>query len=595
LSLITRSGWLPDQEPTTAEGDLTTDSHVESTPGEDADADRAEAGTAEAGTADEPAGKPRRWRRVAARVTTGLAGLLVFFAILVPNEISRLTVGEFLRIPLEAILGVALLLVLPARARRIVAVLAGLLLGLLTIVKVFDMGFFAILGRPFNPVVDWPLLGIAVDTVSLSVGKAGAIAVTIGTIVLAVALLVLMPLAVLRVTRPVVRHRTAAGRTVGVLALAWIVCAATGVQVISGIPVAGKGTADLARDRAFQIRAGLRDHREFDAEAAVDPFRDAPADKLLSGLQGKDFLLTFIESYGRDAVEDPEFATQVGAVLDEGTRRLRAAGYSSRSAFLTSPTAGGASWLAHSTLLSGLWIDNQQRYRNLVVSDRLTLGTAFRRANWRTACIAPAVYRAWPEGSYFGYDNVYDDRNMGYRGPKFAYAPAPDQHTLSFFDRTEYAVPGRGPLMAELDLVSSHTPWAPLPQLIDWKDVGDGTVYGPMAAAGAKAEDVWRDTTRIRTQYRLSIEYTLSTLISYIEKFGNENLVLVFLGDHQPAPVVTGEDASRDVPITIVAHDPAVLDRISAWGWQEGLRPGSQAPVWRMNEFRDRFLTAYSS
>jgi hypothetical protein len=87
--------------------------------------------------------------------------------------------------------------------------------------------------------------------------------------------------------------------------------------------------------------------------------------------------------------------------------------------------------------------------------------------------------------------------------------------------------------------------------------------------------------------------YSLNSLISYVETYGDDNLVLVFLGDHQPAPVVTGEDASRDVPITIVAHDPAVLDRISGWGWQDGLKPGPHAPVWRMDAFRDRFLTAF--
>ena len=71
--------------------------------------------------------------------------------------------------------------------------------------------------------------------------------------------------------------------------------------------------------------------------------------------------------------------------------------------------------------------------------------------------------------------------------------------------------------------------------------------------------------------------------------------MLVFLGDHQPAPAVTGDGASWDVPITIVAKDRAVLDRISGWGWQDGLRPRAGAPVWRMNTFRDRFLTAFGS
>jgi len=47
------------------------------------------------------------------------------------------------------------------------------------------------------------------------------------------------------------------------------------------------------------------------------------------------------------------------------------------------------------------------------------------------------------------------------------------------------------------------------------------------------------------------------------------------------------------VPITIIAHDPAVLSRINSWGWQDGLRPAANAPVWPMDAFRDRFLTAY--
>jgi hypothetical protein len=48
------------------------------------------------------------------------------------------------------------------------------------------------------------------------------------------------------------------------------------------------------------------------------------------------------------------------------------------------------------------------------------------------------------------------------------------------------------------------------------------------------------------------------------------------------------------VPITIVARDRGVLDRIASWGWTDGLRPGPQAPVWKMDAFRDKFLTAFA-
>ena len=69
--------------------------------------------------------------------------------------------------------------------------------------------------------------------------------------------------------------------------------------------------------------------------------------------------------------------------------------------------------------------------------------------------------------------------------------------------------------------------------------------------------------------------------------------MLVLVGDHQPASIVTGPDASHDVPITIIARDPAVMARTSAWGWDDGMLPSPDAPVWRMDEFRDRFLTAF--
>ena len=68
---------------------------------------------------------------------------------------------------------------------------------------------------------------------------------------------------------------------------------------------------------------------------------------------------------------------------------------------------------------------------------------------------------------------------------------------------------------------------------------------------------------------------------------------MVMLGDHQPATIVSGQDAGHDVPISIIARDPAVLDRISGWHWAEGLRPRPDAAVWRMDSFRDRFLAAY--
>ena len=67
----------------------------------------------------------------------------------------------------------------------------------------------------------------------------------------------------------------------------------------------------------------------------------------------------------------------------------------------------------------------------------------------------------------------------------------------------------------------------------------------------------------------------------------------MLLGDHQPASIVTGPTPRTTSRSSIIAADPAVLDQIAAWGWEDGMLPGPDAPVWRMDAFRDRFLTAF--
>lgn len=549
---------------------------------------------------DQEAVAGRGWRdrypavaRAVGRTVTALAAVLVLSALLLPNQLTRLTPAEFLRIPVEGIFGAALLLLLPPRARRVAAVVAGVGLGLRTLLNCLDMGFYSVLARPFDPVLDWGLFEDAESFLKDSIGQAGAIGAVAGVVLLVLALLVLMTLAVVRLTRLLVRHSAVATRTTLVLGTVWITCAALGVQ-LAGVPVAATNTADLVRDSALRLRASLADQQVFAKEAGVDAFRDTPPDQLLTGLRGKDVIFTFIESYGRSAIADPAMASQVDAVLKDGTKRLRKAGFASRSAWLTSPTAGGGSWLAHSTFMSGLWIKNQQRYRTVTSSDRMPLTDAFKRSGaWRTAGIMPGVTRSWPEGKFYGLDHVYDTHHLGYRGPQFSWSRVPDQYSLSAFERLEHGKRHDKPLMSEIILVSSHNPWAPIPKMIGWDELGDGSVYDAIKKAGKDPKEVWKDPAQVRNEYRRAIQYSLHSLISYMEKYGNKNTVLVFLGDHQPVPTVTGEHASRDVPVALVAHDPAVLDRISGWNWQNGLKPGPKTPVWRMDTFRDRFLTAF--
>jgi hypothetical protein len=293
------------------------------------------------------------------------------------------------------------------------------------------------------------------------------------------------------------------------------------------------------------------------------------------------------------AVEGSSFAPGINRLLDDGTRRLAEAGFESRSAFMTSPTFGALSWLAHATLQSGLWVDSQPLYDRLVESRRLTLTRLFGRAGWRTVADVPANTRDWPQGEFYGFDHLYDSRNVGYRGPRFGYPPVPDQYTLDAFHRLELAREDRPPVMAEIDLITSHAPWSRTPRMVDQAAVGDGSIFDGMPETLPSEGDIWPSPRRVKAAYAGSIEYSLEAFLTFMTTYGDDDLVVVLLGDHQPATIVSGREAGRDVPVSFIARDPTVLRQIEHWGWRQGLRPSAAAPVWPMDAFRDRFVAAF--
>jgi phosphatidylglycerophosphate synthase len=546
--------------------------------------------------ADRDSGARRaRMRASFAAALTLFAILFVWVALIAPDHPSRLTPSAFVRLPLEGIVLLAVALALPPNGRRFLAWVAGPILGLLLIVKVLDMGLYATFDRPFDPIADWRYTGIGIETLRDSVGSRDANLVVAGAAILIVALLVLTTLAVQRLTRVAAAHRRRSLHALAGLSAVWVLCSLLGTQLLSGVPIASTSAVGLAVDEVRAVRTGIEGRAIFADEIRRDRFRATPGDQLLTGLRGKDVILAFVESYGLVALQDSSIAPGVDAALAEGTKRLRAAGFHARSGFLTSPTFGGASWLAHSTLHSGVWVNRQWRYDQLVASDRFTLSQAFKRAGWRTVDDVPANNRNWPQRSFYGYDKVYDQRNLGYRGPTFAYAPMPDQYVLLALQRLELAKRDRRPLFAEVDMVSSHAPWTRIPELIDWGDVGNGSVFNSLPVSTVTTAALWGDHDKVRAAYGRSIEYSLNALVSFVQRYGDRNLVLIVLGDHQPSTVVTGlhPDLSHDVPVSIIAHDPAVLDQIAGWGWEDGLRPSPQAPVWPMSAFRNRFLTAF--
>ena len=258
-------------------------------------------------------------RALAAGTLTVLAALVVLLSLnvpdqIVPGEFDRdtfvpLPLESFVRLPIELVVFLAVVLVLPTRLGRVrtaLALVAGIVFALSAVFRLLDIGFVQALNRPFDPLIDWTYARSLVELLRDSFGQAAGTALLVAGALLAVALLVLLPLALLRLTRVAVRHRREAVPVVAALAALWLALALFDVRGDAG-NLASRDTSDYVYDQVSRIPSELRDQRRFAEAAESDPLRDVPARQLVSGLRGKDVLFVFVESYGRVALEDSSF------------------------------------------------------------------------------------------------------------------------------------------------------------------------------------------------------------------------------------------------------------------------------------------------
>jgi phosphatidylglycerophosphate synthase len=535
-------------------------------------------------------------RRAVRYTVAALTVVLLWFTLLLPDRTYQLSFGAFVRIPIELLVLVAVALVLPPWPRRIVAAVAGLLFGLLVLFKFLNMAYYDLLNRAFNPVTDWSEISQAKGVVQDAIG-AKLTYVVLVVLVIALAVLVgAITAAAIHLTAVASRHRRGTVRGVAALVAVWGLSAGLSLQLIPGSPVASASETGFAADQVRATQAALADPRVFgQAIHSADPEAAIPAADLLTGLRGKDVLIVFVESYGQVAVQGTSFSPGVDAVLRQQQAMLTSAGWSTESAWAGSPTSGGVSWLAHSTVQSGLWVNSQQRYNELLASQRFTLSDAFKKAGWHTATDDPSDNVTWTPGTtFYHYDDVYNRLDVGYHGPTFSYSAMPDQYTFAEFQRLELT-PGHQPVMAEIDTTSSHTPWVPLPSMVPWNQVGNGSIFDAQRGTAADVARVWSNTNTVRQFYGQSIQYSLTALTSWVTQLNDPNLVLIFLGDHQPHSTVSGNAPDNYVPISIVTRAPSVLKQISSWHWQNGLLPNDSAPFEEMDAFRNQFLNTFST
>lgn len=525
----------------------------------------------------------------------GAATVVLFLVLVQPNHPHAMTWGALRVFPLELPFIVFTLLALGQGRASLGfrACLTGLLV-LIIALKVADFVSFNALARGFNPVADVALVDAFVRLIAGTFGTMAAILIVL------VALLLLAAVGWLVWWAMGIWAKRSSHRPwpamFGIAALIMLV--ATTVQIGHAMghwrsAVDPPGTAFTARvgvERLKMVQDTLSQLRTFREDVESDAL--ANTDGLLD-LIDRDVLIVFVESYGRTSHDTDFYAQMHRPTLQAYQDRLEDAGLAMRSGFLAAPTRGGQSWLSHATFSNGLWVSNQVSYGALLASGRQSLFHLGARAGLRTAAVMPQITLDWPESERMGFESVLSFDDLGYRGPAFNWVTMPDQFTLTALDRLLRGEDQAQHLLAQVVLVSSHAPWTPVPDLLAWDQVGDGSIYAPMAARGESPGSVWQDQERVREQYRFAVDYALQTVLDYAALHADDPPLILMVGDHQATEFVA-LDNRPDVPWHAIGPQHLV-DRLASLAPDPGLLPSDAAPVIAMDRMRDALLRAFSS
>ncbi len=390
-----------------------------------------------------------------------------------------------------------------------------------------------------------------------------------------------------------VRVADAAGRRGERAAVAAACTAATALAIggdgsPSGLRVAEPVTGTLVTQIRRFVDAAQAAHRDELLPPPAD-FGHGP----LAALDGCDVLIVFVESYGAVTFDRLDIRAALADSRAALERSIARSGRSVVSAYVGSPTFAGASWLAHASFLTGGRIDNGGAYARLPSHPRDTLPKRFARAGYRTVAVMPGLREEWPEGAFLGFDALYDAAALDYRGPEFGWWRIPDQYALATLDRLERGTARRAPLFALLATLSTHVPFRPTPPYQDdWSRFADGSApFDPTEVERSLAERPdWLD---LAPAYVDSVRYALATIAGFLEWRADDDLVLVLVGDHQPAASITGPRARWDVPVHVVGP-PALLEPLVGSGFVPGVVPSAGA-IAEMHELGPLLLRAFDS
>ena len=487
---------------------------------------------------------------------------------------------------------------LPAWGRRIVLGPVSLFVALLAIFSGAEALFQFIYARPFSPQADIPMVR---GGLLLLFGEIGALADVLTPSVVSAIIAVVWSAALalvaaassaLRRWAPAMPRRVLFPAVLVPLLMALLTPQLLSATVIRSL--SGDGSAEFV-DVMEGDASGI-------ADSAVGDKGDYHATYAFPGLRDRDIFVFAIEAYGYAAFSRDQLYRQLEPTFERFLAVLREHGYGIKTNYLRSPVAGGFSWLAEATLLTGQWINSQPRFEQLYENPVSSLPGMLHDGGYYTFTVRPGtVHGEWPEGwDLFRFEDamIAYDGDFDYRGPGFSYVPITDQvaiwqaHRRLSRSRAPDGPAHDRPLFAYYQLVSSHTPFNRIPPFVEeWEQLGDGSIYQRRSDEILKFNNTWGGGTELDEGFVASISYVFTVLSDYIDRYldhDRDPIVIVF-GDHQPQRPIREQNAHLSVPVHIASRDPEVLRLFAGHGFTPGIRGTQSPPHRRMSEFFPMF------
>lgn len=311
-----------------------------------------------------------------------------------------------------------------------------------------------------------------------------------------------------------------------------------------------------------------------------------------------DIYVIFVESYGSVLYKRSHFRPTYTTLLSKLEQEFDQAGWRTATALSESPTWGGGSWLAYTSLLLGLRIDNHPQYLSLrnkyQVDSYPSLGKTLQEQGyhfvWLSALDENLSDLAWAKYTrLLGADELIRNKDMAYVGPRYGWGPAPPDQWVLSWAHERLKRESNLPLLLFTITQNSHYPWVPHPTLVDdWRTLNQPATEQAPVDPDTISQDA------MRRNYLNAVEYQLWMLSKFILDEGDDNSVFILVGDHQP-PAVSRRADGWATPMHIISKNAALVDAFDAYGFTPGLRVTDLEPKLRHEGFYSLFMRVLMS